>query len=157
MAQKKSTAIAVIAVVIAIAAGVIYFTYEKTIVSDEKEGDITEGWIGSGPFAIDQSSYLIGDNLFMTVSGLAPTEKGNIIFIRPDGSVYTTIPFDGSRKSNFNQYFKPSLSKGLKVCGTDDLVGRWYVVFQGVPYDPITFQIVNEFLTGEKQYYDPVC
>lgn len=157
MSQKKSIAVAVTAVVIAIAAGIIYFTDEKTIISDEKEVDVRKEWIVSGPFAINKASYLIGDNLFMTVNGLVPNEKGNIIFIRPDGSVYNTIPFDGSRKSNFNQYFTPSLSRPLKVCDVDDLVGTWQVIFQGVPYEPITFEIVNEFLMGEEKKYEPMC
>ena len=160
MSHKKSITVVVVAGIVfaATAAGVIYFTDAKTIVDNKGENYlIKERWIISGPFAINKASHLLGENIFIVVSDLAPEEKGNIIFLRPDGGVHRTIPFDGSLKQDFNHYFTPKLSRALKACDIDDLVGTWNVVFQGVPYKPITFQIVNEFLLGEEKYYESKC
>ena len=76
---------------------------EKQI--EETTGDFSStvrGLLTSGPFQIDKSQYLLGENIFVRVGNLAPNEKGQIAFLRPMNethySVYTTIPFDGAKK-----------------------------------------------------------
>jgi len=119
------------------------------------------GWLTSGPFQIDKSQYLLGENIFVRTSNLTPNEKGQITFLRPMNethySVYTTIPFDGEVNSSFNNYFTPTLSGALKICTTDDLIGSWRVVFQGVDYEKLSFEIINEILLGSEKYYEPSC
>ncbi len=135
---------------------------EKQI--EETTGDFSPTvsvWLTSGPFQIDKSQYLVAENIFVRVGNLAPNEKGQIAFLRPLNethySVYNTIPFDGEVNSSFNSYFTPSLSRGLKICTIDDLIGSWRVVFQGVDYESLSFEIINEILPGSEKYYEPSC
>ncbi|KAG2477868.1 MAG: hypothetical protein NPMRTH1_890003 [Nitrosopumilales archaeon] len=115
----------------------------------------------SGPFRIDKSQYLIGENIFFIVDNLASADKGRVIFLRPmndtNYSVYSMILFDGSKKNSFNQYFKPALSHGKKICTTDDLVGMWQIIFEGTDYQSISFRIIDSFLFGEEKYYEDIC
>ena len=117
----------------------------------------TNEWISSGPFSIDKQQYLLGENIFLRVVDIQINEKGEIQFIRPSGDIYRTIPFDGSLRSEFNQYFTPFPSSALKVCSSDDLVGTWTVKFQGTNYKPITFEMKNEYLKGEEWKFVNDC
>jgi len=119
-------------------------------------------WQTSGPFQIDREQYVLGELVLMRIGNLETNEKGQIAFLRPLNEthydVYITIPFDGSQKITFNQYFKPSLSRGLEICTKDDLLGNWTVVFQGTDYNNLKFEIVDRYIPGEeKNYEDPVC
>jgi len=135
---------------------------EKQI--EETTGDFSptvRDWLTSGPFQIDRSQYLLGENIFVSVNNLALNEKGQITFLRPMNkthyAVYVTYPFDGEIKSSFNNYFTPGLSKALKICTKDDLIGSWRVVFQGADYENLSFEIINEILPGSEKYYEPAC
>ncbi len=142
---------------------------EEKITEIEKQIEETAGdfsptvsdWPTSGPFRIDKSQYLIGENIFFTADQLASTDKGRVLFFRPmndtHNSAYSIIPFDGSSKNSFNQYFKPALSHGKKICTTDDLVGRWIVIFEGTNYQSISFRIIDSFLLGEEKHYKDIC
>jgi len=142
---------------------------EEEIIEIEKQIDETIGdfsppsreWLTSGPFQIDKSQYLLGENIFVRVTNLAQNEKGQIAFLRPMNetyySVYTTIPFDGTEKNSFNQYFTPNLSRALKICTEDDLIGTWKVVFQKTNYENLSFEILNKTLPGEEDDYISVC
>ncbi len=119
-------------------------------------------WQTSGPFQIDREQYVLGELVLMRIGNLETNEKGQIVFLQPSNgthqTVYITIPFDGSQKITFNQYFKPSLSKGLGICTKDDLLGNWTVVFQGTNYENLSFEIVDRYIPGEeKNYEDPIC
>ena len=115
-------------------------------------------WQTSGPFQIDREQYVLGELVLIRIGDLQPNEKGQISFLRPLNEtyyeVYFTIPFDGSVKNTFNQYFKPSLSKGLGICTKDDLLGNWIVVFQGTNYDNLKFKIVDKYIPGVEEEYD---
>ena len=118
-------------------------------------------WLGSGPFEIDRSEYALGENIFIRINEMDPSEKGQIAFLRPlndtHKSVYITIPFDGS-KPPLNQYFTPDLSKIKKICSIDDITGKWTAVFQGTDYDSIEFTVLRDvFVPGEEPRYEPVC
>ena len=119
-------------------------------------------WQTSGPFQIDREQYVLGELVLMRIGNLETNEKGQIVFLQPSNgthqTVYITIPFDGSQKITFNQYFKPSLSKGLGICTKDDLLGNWTVVFQGTNYENLSFEIVDRYIPGEEENYkEPVC
>jgi len=90
-----------------------------------------------------------------------PKEKGQIVFMRPMNdthySVYFTIPFDGSEKYTFNQYFKPALSSAKKICTINDLIGDWRVVFQETNYENLSFEIIDKFIPGDEQNYKDAC
>jgi hypothetical protein len=118
-------------------------------------------WQTSGPFQIDRMQYRLGELVLIRIGDLAPDEKGQIAFLRPLNSthyeVYITIPFDGSQKNTFNQYFKPGLSISTGTCSKDDLLGNWIVVFQGTNYDDLKFEIVDNFIPGEEKNYEKIC
>ena len=119
--------------------------------------ETTKNWISSGPFSIDKQQYLLGENIFLIATALQLDEKGEIQFIRPSGDIYRIIPFDGQMRTDFNQYFTPFPSAALKVCSSDDLVGDWFVKFEGTNYESIKFEIKNEYLEGEKYKYIDMC
>jgi len=119
----------------------------------------------SGPFQIDREKYVLGELVLLRIgiqNELKPNEKGQIVFLQPSSNetqtVYITIPFDGSDKISFNQYFKPALSQNRGICSKADLLGNWTVVFQGVDYNNLKFEIVDRYIPGEEENYaEPVC
>jgi len=117
-------------------------------------------WITSGPFQIDRSWYMLGDAVFLRVHGLSAGEKGEIAFLKlmneTHYQVFTSKKFDGSVSSDFNFYFRPDLSVSLGICTKDDLVGKWKVVFRGVPYESINFEFIDKILPGMEKIYDDV-
>jgi hypothetical protein len=127
-------------------------------ISPVKKESEFKNWNRSGPFAINKYEYKTGENLFIAVEGLAPSDVGNAVFVLPNGTTkYISIPFDGSQKSGFNQYFKPAISKGRHICSTDDIIGNWTVVFQGTQYKPLKFKILNETIPTEQGNFQRVC
>jgi hypothetical protein len=143
-------------IIIVIIIGVTVFTSPK--LEKTEPVDPLENWNRSGPFAINAFQYKLGENIFVTVNGLAPNDVGKIIFGLPNGTtVYSTIPFDGATKSEFNAYFMPSLSKTKKICSVNDIVGEWFVVFKDTKYKPITFRIINETIDGSASSFERVC
>lgn len=149
MKQKKTIAIIVI-VIAAIVSAIYFYNIQKS--SDENKSQ----WIISGPFAIDKPKYKLGENVFLSVHGLKPNEAGNILIVRPNGDMWTAIPFNGTLKSDFNYYFKPDTSTALKIYGSEDLVGTWKVIFQGLTYEPLSFEIINEFIPGGEADIIPI-
>ena len=124
---------------------------ENTYTPKERE------WITSGPFQIDRSEYVLGEKIFLRVGSLNPTEKGQIVFLRPLNethyAVYLSIPFDGTAKDSFNYYLQPQLSKINGLCSSKNIVGQWTVVFRGTEYKNLKFNIINETLPGEEEKY----
>ena len=105
-------------------------------------------WVTSGPFSINKSQYVLGENIFMIVSGLKPTDVGEIDVVTPKGDTFSKIPFNGTLKSSFKQFFKPNTQASFGLCNATDLVGNWDIIFKGVPYKSIRFEIKNEYLPG---------
>ncbi len=139
-----------------------YAELEKQITDKGEYKPAPRDWPTSGPFEIDRSKYVLGENVFVRVHDLQPHEKGQIAFLRPLNethySVYITIHFDGSKKLSFNQYFKPDLSRILGTCTKNDLLGDWTVVFQGTNYENLHFEIVDQILPGtEENFQQKVC
>lgn len=153
--MKRKKVIAVGIIVAAVVAGSIAVALVSLQGFNGSSSDKKPTWVVSGPFAIDKSEYILGENIFMSVNGLLPNEKGSIVFLRPGGFEYKVIPFNGAQKSEFNHYFTPSIFGG--VCGPEDLAGTWKIVFDGAAYGSITFDIKYEFLPGSKDNYEPVC
>lgn len=122
-------------------------------------------WQTSGSFQIDKEKYLLGELVLIRIGDLKSNEKGQIAFLRPHNGthypVYITIPFDGSEKETFNQYFKPALSISTKTCSIDDLIGNWTVVFRDTNgqklYENLKFEIINETIPGDEEHYKSIC
>ena len=119
-------------------------------------------WLTSGPFQIDRSEYILGEKIFLRINELNPTEKGQVVFLRPLNSthysVYVTLPFDGSKENAFNYYLEPVLSKTREICSVNDIIGQWTVTFRGTEYKNLKFNIINQTLPGdEKKFAGTVC
>lgn len=127
-------------------------------ISTPKAEDEFQNWNRSGPFAINKFEYKIGESVFIAVTDLAPDDIGNAIFVLPNGTTkYISIPFDGTQKSGFNQYFKPGISKSRHICSTSDIIGEWTIVFTKTEYQPLKFKILNETLPSESGNFQRVC
>jgi len=138
--------IAVIIIVAIITGGIYYYNQQKI-----SETNIQ--WQNtSGPFAINKFQYKIGEYIFMAVSNLKPNYVGKIVLVDPKGETYDTIPFNGTMKTDFHYYFKPNTQNigGVKLCNPTDLVGKWGIVFQGVPYKSLTFNVTNSWIEGSQ-------
>lgn len=151
MKKNKTVPIVVGILVVAVIISTTYFYGEQ-----KTPDEIKSQWIISGPFAIDKSKYKLGENIFLTVHELKPNEAGNILIVRPNGDIWTSIPFNGTLKSTFNYYFKPDTSAVLKIYEPEDLVGTWKVIFQGLTYEPLSFEIINEFIPGTETEIIPI-
>jgi len=118
-------------------------------------------WIKRGPFEIDRSEYRLGQKIFIRIGELDANEKGEIAFLRTLNethvAVWQTTPFDGSGKSAFNFYTQPVLSKELGICTVDDIIGEWIIVFRGTGYPNFKFEIIDKFIPGEEDAYEPIC
>jgi len=100
----------------------------------------------SGPFAILEGTYGVDDTVFFIGSEIPLNSKGTIDFIRPDGEIHHTFPFDGS-KSAVNHYFTPVSTSDLEECLDCEFFGTWIISFRvddGIPYAPMSFEVINE-------------
>ena len=159
--MKGSIVVIGFAVAVVIAGLVIAYSYFQDISTIEHDENPYKEWINSGPFHLQKDQYVLGENIFFSVAQLSPQLKGQIVFILPNGELYKSLEFDGSEKSGFNHYFTPELSKQLKICSVDDLVGTWEIKFldenlRGMS-KKITFKIIEEYLPGEKEDYEAIC
>jgi len=142
--------IALIVIAAIIAAGVYSYYQQKDLEAHQWK------WIVSGPFSINKNQYKLGENIFMIVSGLQPTDIGTIDVVDPKGGIFTSIPFNGTMKSSFKQFFKPDTERKLALCNATDLVGHWNIIFKGVSYKSIPFEIVNDWIPGSQAELAPV-
>lgn len=157
--MKKSTISIIIGVAIAIVLGITAVgmlsdeLIIKNILTDVPSNVEIPGLghpdaLTSGPLTITKYEHKISENIFMIISGLEKNDKGKIRIFMPDGRLYTTIQYDGSKKESFNQYFKPDTSKSRGICEQEELAGRWAVRFDNNAYPPLVFEIINEHLNG---------
>ena len=144
--KKVNSIIAIIFISAIIAGGIYYYEQKKNSESEIQWQNI------SGPFAINKFQYKLGENIFMVVSNLKPTDAGKIVIIDPKGDTYDAIPFNGTMKTDFHYYFKPNTQNigGLKICKPTDLVGKWGLIFQGTPYKSLTFNVINDWIEGSQ-------
>src|SRR3990172_5719229 len=121
------------------------------------EGRAHPDVVSSGPLTITQYQHKLSENVFIIVSGLEPNENGNIRIFMPDGRLYKTIQYDGSVKDGFNSYFKPDTSKARGICEQEEIVGIWKVLFDNNFYSPLSFEILNEHLSGPDVRLTKAC
>ena len=156
--KAKIIGISIASVVVAALVLAIIFVGPIDVAKPQEKEDPFEGWNRSGPFAINKLEYKLGENIFVVGEGLGPNDVGTMVFVMPNQTTkYMSIPFDGADKTDFNQYFKPAISKARKICSVDDLVGVWTVVLSGTNYKPISFEFLNETLRGDESLFQRVC
>jgi hypothetical protein len=156
--KAKIIGISIASAVVAALVVAIIFVGPIDVAKPQENEDPFEGWNRSGPFAINKFEYKLGENIFVVGVDLGPNDVGTMVFVMPNQTTqYTSIQFDGSDKTDFNQYFKPAISKARKICSVNDLVGEWTVVLSGTDYKPITFEFLNETLRGDEALFQRVC
>jgi hypothetical protein len=119
--------------------------YTSDVLSGESEAFISKN-LYSGPFAILDGMYGVDDTVFLIGSEIPLNSKGTIDFIRPDGKLHHTFPFDGS-KSAVNHYFTPVSSSDLQECLDCEFFGTWTISFrsdEGISYASMSFEVINE-------------
>ncbi len=108
---------------------------------------------------INKDKYLLGEKVFLTISGIPMGLKDSLLFYTPQGKLYEVVEFDGDKKSFVKHYFTPSLKKSLpdnmrdNLCNVDELIGEWTVLFRNLPNERLTFQILNEYLPYSEEFY----
>ena len=154
MKKKKKQIIPISIAIIAIAA-IAWVIYCYNVQTSPPE-DMRTQWISSGPFAIDKPKYKLGENIFLVVTNLQPNEAGEISFVRPNGRSYADIPFNGTLKDHFTYYFTPTTSAFKNIYKPEQLVGAWTLIFHGVAYPPLTFEIENKYIRGGEANVPPL-
>ena len=152
--KKKTGPLIALIVIAAIIIGGVFYYYNQ-----QKNSEENAQWKNiSGPFAINKFQYKLGENIFVIVSDLKPIDAGKIVIIDPKGDTYATIPFNGTLKTGFHYFFKPNTQNfgGILLCNPTDLVGKWGLVFQGVPYKSIKFEVINEWIQGAQAEIKPI-
>ena len=79
--------------------------------------------------------------------------KDSVQVYAPNGKGYLSLDFDGNEKSSMKHYFKPGLLKSLDLCDKEKLVGEWTIIFAGLPNEKLHFNVTEEILPGQEEYY----
>ena len=152
---------------IAIIAGVIIFQVDQTMWQQasideyyEKGGRVShvvypDNLQVLGPLQINKDKYLLGENVFVSLSNLRPNDVGTVQFITPTGIVYEEWGFNGMERESQKKYFKPQLLKSKNICEKEKLIGQWTVMFKGYDMAKIYFEMTPNILPNmEGQYVD---
>ena len=68
-----------------------------------------------------------------------------------------SFSFDGEKSTEFNIYFSPNLSRVTEICSVEDLIGNYEVVFEGTNYQSIDLKILNQYVPGMENRFEPIC
>ena len=108
-----------------------------------------------GPLQINKDKYLLGENVFVSISDLRPQDVGSVLFITPTGIIYDEWGFNGMERESQKKYFKPQLLKSKNICEKEKLIGQWSVMFKGYEEQKIYFEMTPNILPNmEYQYVD---
>ena len=152
---------------IAIIVGVIIFQVDQTLWQQasvdeyyEKGGKVAhvvypDNLQVLGPLQINKDKYLLGENVFVSISNLRPQDVGSVLFITPTGIIYDEWGFNGMERESQKKYFKPQLLKSKQICEKEKLIGQWTVMFKGYDMQKIYFEMTPNILPNmEGQYVD---
>ena len=164
--MKKNMGIAT-GIGIAIIAGVIIFQVDQTMWQQssideyyEKGGRVShvvypDNLQVLGPLQINKDKYLLGENVFVSLSNLRPNDVGTVHFITPTGIIYDEWGFNGMERESQKKYFKPQLLKSKNICEKEKLIGQWTVMFKGYDMAKIYFEMTPDILPNmEYQFID---
>ena len=154
------------AVGIAIIIGVIGFqiydsSYQRTTTEEYyKSGGIAKNVVyPENPqtlygLTITKDKYLLGENVFMKVSGIPMGLKDKLLIYSPEGKRYISLEFDGDKQDYLKYYFRPSLLRQFDMCDKESVIGEWTIIFEGIPNEKLHFQVMEETLPGSEEYYE---
>ena len=150
---------------VAIIIGVIIFQVNETMWKQasieeyyEKGGKVTHVVYPDnlqilGPLQINKDKYLLGENIFASITDLRPQDVGAVQFITPTGIVYEEWGFNGMERESQKKYFKPQLLKSKQICEKEKLIGQWTVMFKDFEMSKMYFEMTPNILPNmEKQF-----
>ena len=106
-----------------------------------------------GPLQINKDKYLLGENVYVILTGLNPQDKGTVLFLTPEGKIYDKWGFDGSKQDSQKKYFKPQLLKSKDLCKKEQLVGQWTVMFRGYEMSKLYFELLPDILPHQESHF----
>ena len=151
---------------IAIIVGVIIFQVDQTMWQQvsvdeyyEKDGKVAhvvypDNLQVLGPLQINKDKYLLGENIFVSISNLRSQDVGSVLFITPTGIVYDDWGFNGMERESQKKYFKPQLLKSKNICEKEKLIGEWTVMFKGYEEQKIYFEITPDILPNTEHQFE---
>ena len=107
-----------------------------------------------GPLQINKDKYLLGENIFASISNLRPQDVGSVQFITPTGIVYDEWGFNGNERDFQKKYFKPQLLKSKDLCKKEQLIGEWTVMFKGYDMQKIHFEMTQNILPNMEYQFE---
>ena len=163
--MNKSVGIAT-GVGIAIIVGVIIFQLSETmwLTSSVDEYYEKDGKVASvvypdnpqilGPLQINKDKYLLGENIYVILTGLMPMDKGAVLFYTTGGVLYDEWKFNGMERDFQKKYFKPQLVKGKNLCDKEDLVGTWTIMFRSYEETTLNFEMLDHTLPNQEYQFE---
>ena len=106
-----------------------------------------------GPLQINKDKYLLGENVYVILKDLRPQDQGTILFMTPKNVVYDEWGFNGEERDYQKKYFKPQLLKSKQLCGKEDLVGQWTVMFKGYSMSKLHFEVLEDTLPNQEHHF----
>ena len=107
-----------------------------------------------GPLQINKDKYLLGENVFASLSNLNPGDVGSVLFITPTGMIYDEWGFNGMERESQKKYFKPQLLKSKQICEKEKLIGQWTVMFKGYDMSKIYFEMMPNILPNMEHQFE---
>jgi hypothetical protein len=154
------------AVGIAIIIGVIIFQMNETMWKQtsveeyyEKDGKVSSVVFPDnpqflGPLQINKDKYLLGENIYVILKDLEPTDRGAVHFYTPEGILYDQWMFNGSDRDFYKKYFKPQLLKSKNICEKEQLVGEWTVLFRSYEMNKLHFEMLGDILPNHESHFE---
>ena len=106
-----------------------------------------------GPLQINKDTYLLGENVYVSLKDLRPQDMGSILFITPGKVIYDEWGFDGNEREHQKKYFKPQLLKSKNLCEKEQLVGTWTVMFKGYDQVKLYFEVLPDILPNTENQF----
>ena len=106
-----------------------------------------------GPLQINKDKYLLGENIFVSITDLRPQDVGTVQFITPTGIIYDEWGFNGMERESQKKYFKPQLLQSKNLCEKEKLIGQWTVNFKGYDEAKIYFEMTPNILPNMEHQY----
>ena len=133
--------------------------YEKDCAKSGLCGDIAYVVYPDNPqtmygLQINKDKYLLGENVYVVVSGIPKELKTRILFYTPSEKQFYEITIDGERSSGLKQYFKPQLLMNRNLCDVQELIGVWNVVFENNASETLQFEVLDRYLPENEKFYE---
>jgi len=103
---------------------------------------------------INKDKYVLGENIFVSISNIPMGFKDRVLFLTPEDIIYHIVKVDGNKSDFGKEYFRPQLLLGLEICEKEQLIGDWKVFFESNPSEYLKFEMTDELLPNNELYYE---